>query len=182
MADGGNCQAVEVKVGRGKRHCSAFAWVGFSFCSGVNVIVTVSRSGNGVGRVYQIVFQIQDEEVAGAQAQSGRLIAVGVKVAETQSAVWFGEIADGQVEFQHTVLAAQIRGFGDCGAGRGARAGSDRGFLGAENHRPVDEPQACKEQQKQPFRDDYQCANDLLRKLGSVFEFAQYYCDLTIAI
>jgi hypothetical protein len=45
----------------------------------------------------------------------------------------------------------------------------------------VDEPQACKEQQKKLFRDDYQCANDLLRKLGSVFEFPQYYRNLTSA-
>ena len=47
---------------------------------------------------------------------------------------------------------------------------------------PVDEPQACKHHQKKFFRDDYQFENYLLRKLGSVYEFLKYCCDLTIAI
>jgi len=47
---------------------------------------------------------------------------------------------------------------------------------------PVDKPQACKEQQEKLFRDDYQCANDLLRKLGSVFELPQNWCDAAIVI
>jgi hypothetical protein len=79
-------------------------------------------------------------------------------------------------------LAAQVRGLRDCGADRRARAGSVRGFLGAENRVPVDEPQASKQQQKKRFfPDDYQRVKHLLRRLGSVFELPQYFRNLTSA-
>jgi len=47
---------------------------------------------------------------------------------------------------------------------------------------PVEKPQACKHHQKKFFRSDCQRVSDLLRKLGSVFEFPKYYYDSTIAI
>ena len=47
---------------------------------------------------------------------------------------------------------------------------------------PMDEPQACKQHEKKCFSDDYQRANYLLRKLGSVFEFLKYNFSSTIAI
>src|SRR5271155_3450912 len=137
----------------------------------------LARSGNSGGRIRQIILQIQNEQIAGAKTQSGGLVSCRIKIAETLAAIGCGEIAHGEIEFQHTVVAAQVFGFGDRRAGRWARAGSVRRFLRAERDAPVDEPQACNHQQKNISSDYEQRVKDLLRKLGSALEFPQYCCS-----
>ena len=145
VTDRWNGEAVKVEIGGGERHRVALARVRLFVGGSGGVSVMISGGGNGVGRVRQIVFQIQDEQVAWTEAQSRGLAAVRVKIAEANCAIWLGKVAHGQVHGQHAVVAAQIFRLRDGGAGGRARARSIRGFLGTDRRVPVDEPQARKD-------------------------------------
>ena len=58
----------------------------------------VGLGGAGsVLRIFQIVFKIQDQEVAGAEAESGGFAAVGGEIAVARRAVGVGVIVDGEI-------------------------------------------------------------------------------------
>ncbi len=74
-------------------------------------------------RTFQIVFKAQDQEVAGAEAESGGFAAVGGEIAVARRAVGVGVVVDGEINLQDAVLAAEVFGFGDRAADGRARAG-----------------------------------------------------------
>src|SRR5277367_4780659 len=77
----------------------------------------------------QVIFQFQNEQVAGFEAQIGRLDTVAVDVAIASRAVLFFLVSYREVDSEDAVLAAQVFGFGNSAANRRARASFLRRFL-----------------------------------------------------
>ena len=92
--------------------------------------------GCGVFGVGEGVFEVQDDQVAGAYAQVGGLMAGGVGVAVERGAVGGLGVLGGELGFEDAVLAAQVLWFFNYAAWLRARAwtlgGCDLGPGGKE--------------------------------------------------
>jgi hypothetical protein len=95
--------------------------------------------GSAALRIFQIIFQIQDQKVAGAEAESRGFGADRSEIAISRGAVGVGVIVDGEVDLQDAVLAAEVFGFRYGAADGRARAGAAGWFLRAETRAGVEQ-------------------------------------------
>src|SRR5271154_4099938 len=90
----------------------------------------IRSCGCGMAWIRELILQIQDEQIAGMQAQSGGDAAVGGDVAVASAACVLG-IADGEIDFEDAVLAEEVGWFRYRAA-----------FCGARTHLPRRPPRA----------------------------------------
>jgi hypothetical protein len=68
------------------------------------------------------VLEMENNEVAGMDAQGGRFMPDGVDIAVESGSIWAGRIIRGQVGFEDSVVAAEVGWFFHYAADGGTRA------------------------------------------------------------
>lgn len=128
MASGRNAEAVKVQVGGIRGHvrgAAGAAWIR-SWCR----VGGCQWRGDG-----QVIFQFQSDQIAGMNAQTGRLAAIGIDVAVTGLSGGIEGSAKGQRGGESSVDATKLWGRCQQAADCGARAGFRIRVLGKEKRR-----------------------------------------------
>src|SRR5271155_3015777 len=92
-------------------------------------MIVIGGPRAGLVWIDQVIFQFQNEQVAGFEAQIGTLDTVAVDVTVASRAVLFFLVSSREVDGEDAVLAAQVFGFRDSAADRRTRASFLRRFL-----------------------------------------------------
>ena len=139
MADGGNRQAVKMKIRGCGRHQSARA----SVRAGVHVRVMRFGPGGIFAGFRQVISQCERDQVAGTGSQRRGFIAVCVDVAVARRPVRFPFVPQRQLDVELTISTAQFRSAGNNAPGIRARAARTGDFLGFQRSGDGSGEQEC---------------------------------------
>jgi len=152
---------MEMEIGRFPHH--QVAGTGVSAFLGIHMHVLVGGRCCIRAESCQIVFEGQDDKIAGIDAKSGRLCAVVIEVAVTSGSVALPCVVNCQFNFQHTVAAAQFFRLGDHAAWQGTRA-SFRRTLSREERVRLSQAQAQGDDYEEVFQ--HQLASEIRNQVN----------------
>jgi hypothetical protein len=111
---------MKMEIGRLPRH--QVAGTGVCAFLGIHMHVLVG-GGHGIrAESRQIILEGQDDKIAGVYAKSRRLCPVVIEITVTSRSVALPGVVNRKFNFQHTIVAVQIRRFSHNATRQGARA------------------------------------------------------------